>query len=883
MNARLLFGCFLLAALQLVGAEAPRAGEEVDLAAFGQARTWDGNPGVEWDEPRVVRRVEVDFSGAGNVPAEGALSVEYWVSNWPPLPRGGWTKTDTPWQGEWRKIMARREVNGERAIFRFQPLSELENPNTKNVPGFSPSFRKTLKLRLRFSGAPSFLRLRAYGSSWWREREVNIQSGCEGKEWVPISVTAYNGIILGSHPLEANPQGLRFNILYTDHDPGSDDRTIMTIHGAKYEFGVSLDDVFERKGVYVKPFGIFIGDASAGMDFASFLESGAMRPEEDIIGLTSRQPEQSLTKAMGEVPRLSMMGRASRHPLRYIPLGFPASREKYGLDFNGNVFISKGSSKAMKEDLARMLWDGDEIYFRIGTGAAPDFRERPTGTRQELLNDVLPFVTTRWENEGIDYTEEAYATMLDAPLDDARLRGDEPSVLQLRLRVHNPGSKPVRAQIWLQASTAERLELKNTLLLGTSNKSGVYPQPRLRAVLEPEGGTVQIRDLPPSAQLPARPEDGNRQPAPSAYGGAAVWTALVPAHGTKILGVKIPFRTMTSPVEMKQVSRIRFETRLDETLGYWKRRITSGMRLHVPDEMLNSFYLAVLQHILVSEERDLKTGYMMCPCGTYDYNMFANETDIQVRLLDMRGLREDAWRCLRPIVELQGSKPFPGRFRETSAEFHGVKVDNEHDYTHGGYNLNHGWTLWTLAEHYLFTRDDQWLRGVMPSMIKAANWIVDERKATMQQEPEGTRAPEYGLLPAGELEDNEDWEYWFAVNGYAYRGLNAAAEAASAIDPAEGGRLTKEAMAYRADIRKAAFGAMAIAPVVPLRDGTFAPHIPPRTSLHGRDLGWIRNVLYGAHGLVDCGVFDAQEPAATWILEDYEDNLFMAPDSLSVP
>jgi len=48
-------------------------------------------------------------------------------------------------------------------------------------------------------------------------------------------------------------------------------------------------------------------------------------------------------------------------------------------------------------------------------------------------------------------------------------------------------------------------------------------------------------------------------------------------------------------------------------------------------------------------------------------------------------------------------------------------------------------------------------------------------------------------------------------------------------------------------------------------------------------LGWIRNILYGAHVLVDCGVFDADEPAATWILEDYEDNLFMAPDSLSVP
>src|SRR6266487_4877251 len=103
----------------------------------------------------------------------------------------------------------------------------------------------------------------------------------------------------------------------------------------------------------------------------------------------------------------------------------------------------------------------------------------------------------------------------------------------------------------------------------------------------------------------------------------------------------------------------------------------------------------------------------------------------QVRLLDMRGLHQDAWRCLRPIVELQGSKPFPGRFRETSAEFHGVKVDDEHDYTHGGYNLNHGWTLWTLAEHYLFTRDKDWLHEKLLKMQKAAGWIISERQATM--------------------------------------------------------------------------------------------------------------------------------------------------------
>jgi hypothetical protein len=340
---------------------------------------------------------------------------------------------------------------------------------------------------------------------------------------------------------------------------------------------------------------------------------------------------------------------------------------------------------------------------------------------------------------------------------------------------------------------------------------------------------------------------------------------------------------MVDQREQERVKNTRFETRLNETLNYWRNTRAQGMRIEVPDAELDRFFNTALQHILLSNERDVKTGLDMCPCGTYDYNMFANETDILVRLLDMRGLHDWAWRCLRSMVELQRSKPFPGNFRNTAGMFHGVRIDAEHDYTSNGYNLNHGWTLWTLAEHYLYTSDVEWLKSVMPHLLKAADWIISERQATMQRESDGTPVPEYGLLPAGQLEDNEDFEYWFAVNGYAYRGLRTAAEAIAAVDSAAAARLSKEAEAYRADIRRAVLRSMSTAPVVPLRDGTFVPAIPPRTSLHGRDLGWIRNILYGAHTLVDCGVFEPDEPVATWILQDHEDNLFMAEDSFSVP
>jgi hypothetical protein len=868
MKPRLLLASALCFTLSGLRAQEPQPGEEVDLAPFGQARVWDGNPGVEWDEPRDIRRVEVEFADR----APDTAGVEYWVSGWPPEPRGGWTKTDTTWQGEWRRAVVTREKEGRVVIYRFAPLSEAENQNARNAPGFTPSFRETLKLRVRLAASAARLSsLRIYGNSRWSMREINVESGCESSAPTEVSATAYNGRILESRPLKGTLHGARLKVLYAEHPPGSNDRTILTIRaGQTPPFGVSADDIIEQAGVYVKPLGIFLGDATLDETFARWRDSGAWRPGQDIVSRTSRQGEQTLIRATAEIPALSLTARSSHphHSVRYIPLGVTGSREKYGLDAVGSAFVSKRGAKAMKEDLGRMMWEGDEIEYNLATGAAADFRERAQGVRQSLLEDYLPLVTTEWQTDGIDYQEQAYATMLEAPLDETRLRGDEPSLLFLKLTASNSGPESRPARAWFQIEPVEKFELKDGLLLGLANQAGPYAAPRLRAALEAEQGKLELHALPLGA---------------SYAGESVLWAVPVPARESRTLYVKIPFRTMESAKHQAAVRRTQYSARLEETLDYW-RKVTSGaMRLDVPDREFTNFFRAGLQHILVSIERDISTGFYICPCGTYDYNEFANETMIQARLLDQRGLSGVAWKCMQPYVELQGSHPFPGNFKDGSAIFHGVRVDADHDYTHGGYNLNHGWVLWTLAEHYLFTRDRDWLRGVMPRMLKAANWIISERRATMQRESDGSPVPEYGLLPAGQLEDNEEWQYWFAVNGYTYRGLKAAAQAVAALDPAQGERLKREAAAYREDIRQAAFRAMASAAVVRLRDGTSVPLIPPRVRLHGRDYGWIRNVLYGAETLVDCGVFTADEPIATFILEDYEDNLFMAGDSLSIP
>src|SRR5262249_136775 len=148
-------------------------------------------------------------------------------------------------------------------------------------------------------------------------------------------------------------------------------------------------------------------------------------------------------------PAISMELRSGRHPNRYVPVGFFGNREKYGVEFNGSLFISKAGSKAFAEEKARMLWNGDTLSYRIGTGAELDFRERENPARQHVLDDYQPVVVTEWSAGGIRYSEEAFATLLDANLDPFRNRGDELSALLVRLRASNDSASSRRAVVWL--------------------------------------------------------------------------------------------------------------------------------------------------------------------------------------------------------------------------------------------------------------------------------------------------------------------------------------------------------------------------------------------------------------------------------------------------
>jgi hypothetical protein len=194
--------------------------------------------------------------------------------------------------------------------------------------------------------------------------------------------------------------------------------------------------------------------------------------------------------------------------------------------------------------------------------------------------------------------------------------------------------------------------------------------------------------------------------------------------------------------------------------------------------------------------------------------------------------------------------------------------------------LETGAVLWTAGEHYRYTRDDAWVREIKGKLIKACEFLHRWRERNLRQD---LRGKGFGMLE-GKVADPEDPFRSFMLNGYAYLGLSRASEMLKAVDPAESDRWGKEALALRNDIRTALFEAMGQSPVIPLRNGTWVPTVPPwvgyrgPVSLYADGGRWfshgtvmLRDSILGPLYTVFQEVVEPHELAATFLLNFHSD------------
>jgi len=296
-----------------------------------------------------------------------------------------------------------------------------------------------------------------------------------------------------------------------------------------------------------------------------------------------------------------------------------------------------------------------------------------------------------------------------------------------------------------------------------------------------------------------------------------------------------------------------FGARLEEARAYWRAKLDSAAKVRLPDARVTEMIQAGLLHL------DLVT-YGIEPGGTLTsqigiYNAIGSESSPIIQFMDSMGWHDEAGRALGYFLEKQHDDGFMQNF--------------------SNYMLETGAVLWSLGEHYRYTRDLDWVRGIEPKVLKAAGYLRDWRR---RNEREELRGRGYGLLD-GKTADPEDPYRSFMLNGYAYLGFARVAEMLEAVDPPQARIWREEAAGLRKDIRTAFFDTMAKSPVVPLGDGSWVPTAAPWAGYSGPVMlqadggSWdshgtvtTRDSLLGPIYLIFQEVIDPAEPAASFLI-----------------
>jgi len=305
---------------------------------------------------------------------------------------------------------------------------------------------------------------------------------------------------------------------------------------------------------------------------------------------------------------------------------------------------------------------------------------------------------------------------------------------------------------------------------------------------------------------------------------AAEEVALLLQPGeTATIEIALPHRPLSAE-RAAGLARMDFSSQLEGARKFWKRKLDAACQISLPEKRMTEMVRAGLLHL------DL-VAYGLEPEGTLVptigiYTAIGSESSPIIQFMDSMGWHDEARRALTFFLDKQHDDGFIQNF--------------------GGYMLETGAALWTMGEHYRYTRDDNWVRPIEPKLLKACDYLLKWRQRNLRED---LRGKGYGLLE-GKTADPEDPFRSFMLNGYAYLGMSRVAEMLAGIDPAKSQSLRTEAETFKKDIRTALSEAMAKSPVVPLGDGTWCPTVAPWTESRGALILHVDGGRWFTHGTV---------------------------------
>jgi hypothetical protein len=846
-----------------------------DIAPFALPNCPPGE--IRFEETRDVVAIELDLKE----PAIGALGLSYLQDNWPgtKLERArdlsqpcqfGWTRVDDWFNGRWRSAASRVTRREERrARIEFEPLTR-EFPQERD---YDVRFRRTLGLRLEGVKADAINTFKVFTRSAPAKTTLRVTLDARApRHDGAIRFDGYNAQVVAIHPrrgcrtdgqtllLEASvPAAFELEVKHMApaFRYSGDDGHVRFILGDD-SFTISLASLEAQGPIWYAERGAFITKAGDPTTTAEYVECSSR--EKTIAQRVRDMPEQSYATAF--------LGQPRPHSAAWS-LGFKNCRQRFWQDPNGDI--------TLEATTVRQLPGADTTRYANGDGAGGGGHGRFFFGLEDWLTqgrgtDAAPALVSnlRVRKDDTEIEQTSLAVPLDGRIQEGGIAGDRDLVCMVHFRLRNAGAAKQTARLHLEYSAKSG---RSPNPYGVNRRDGsvsnwlVPSSPREPLSLEGEliRGTWQGKRV-----LRARVETSmiGQSDGP----GLAFGRDLAPGESCDLV-LKIPFVNLESPAELDQLRSLAFEPARRQLAEFWRREDRRGVQIRTPVPQLDDLHRSHFTHVQISDPAMPGDPELInTSVGTSTYSNCGNESCMINQELDQRALADDARRRLEVWVRYQGTEPLLGRFSDHKGVLFGA----------GGfsfaasYNQNHGWILWRLAEHSLYTRDRSWFDHVSPAILQACDWVFRQRLLTKQRQPH-SRGWEHGFLPAGALEDVQEYRYWLTTNTMIWRGVDTAAEALEAFGHPQAARVRREADAFKSDLRRGFETMRQHCPLARLRDGRWVPYYPSQLYRRGRDIGWIRETLEGSVYLLLSGLYDPGGREAQWILDDYQDNRYMSP------
>ena len=444
---------------------------------------------------------------------------------------------------------------------------------------------------------------------------------------------------------------------------------------------------------------------------------------------------------------------------------------------------------AHHRDRIHVCWDGTlvcvgvaQVRMTLGEERTP-WRELAAEPTHELLDGYLPVVVTTLRHAGlvvrqtvVGYSEE--------------LSPDRPLLALARLEVCNPNA----------AATSVRL--------GFAFERGLTLQQARADEAAALGDHALVRD----GRFVEWDQGGLIAACDEAFAATAEWRGhtlagvlAVPAGGCAGVELRLARRPL-APAQRAVLTDPEFGAVVAATRRSWRGWLQRGTQLELPDrETCAAFRAWAIYGALLSGKEQGRIEPHDAP-DFYEH-FYGHAAACYLHTLAFRGDFEEARLVAASVVAWQR---LDGMF------------SGERRVSH-----QHGSMLRELCRLYLMSDDRAWFATVLPHVEQACEWVIRERRKSMQLEADGSHPLTWGLLPAhlycvdevATLTVAQD----YLADALNWAGLQEAATALARFGAAAAGRIAAEAQSYRDDLlasmrRALEPGAPPFLPLVPGRE-----------------------------------------------------------------